>query len=305
MFKRILSIFFGNLLFKIFAIVLAVSVWLLAVMLRTHTVNVAVPVEYTNLPADLIITRVNSEKVTAAFAGHGIDFLKFLFRPPKYEINLSLAKLGINRVKLAPDELVISSPVLLKSVVPEYAEIMTDVLESKKVNVVIPFRLEPKKGFYVTNVLTQDTVTLFGPQKEIDLIEAVPTESLFISEYSAPQISMKLYLVVPDTKLFRTKPESVVVVASIEKETTRVYDSITVNISVSSQYSAIVKPKIAQITLSGPTSIVRTIQISDIKVAINGTKLPAGDYKVPAEIVLPKKIFLSRCEPKMFEVRIK
>jgi hypothetical protein len=304
MFRRILHFFFGNLLFKIFAIILAVSVWLLAVMFRSHTESTTIPVTFTNLPSDLIITQVNTDKVTVTFEGHGTDFLKFLLRPPKYQINLALVKLGFNRIKLAPDELIISSPVLLKLVVPEYAEITTDILENKKISVTIPYRSQSQKGVYITNVTTKDTVILFGPQKDMDQLEELSTESLFISEYSGPEISKKLYVAVPDTKLYRTTPESISVIASVEKEEEKTFYNIPVAF-IATKRSSTINPDTVQITLRSAVSKIESLQTSDIKVSINGLKLNAGEYKIPAEIVLPKGVFLVRCEPKLFEVVIK
>jgi YbbR domain-containing protein len=305
MFRRLLHLIFGNLLFKIVSIVLALAVWGLAVLIRTHKVTTTISIELINIPSDVVITKLEPNKTTVTLQGKGTDFVKFLIHPPKYQLNLAMIKPGVNRIKLSADELVLSAPVLLKAIDPEYAEIFTDQLESKKVAVVIPYRIEPIKGVYITDVVIQDTVTLFGPVRDMEFLDEVFTDSLFISDYSAPQVSRKLKVVVPDSNFYKANPESITVIASIEKEETKTYSGIRVNISVTLPKRATVKPDTAIVTLRGPVSRMQTLEDSLIKVVINGSKLESGEYEMPAEISLPKGIFLVRCEPQKFEIKIR
>ena len=305
MIRRILRIFFGNIPFKIFAIVLALSVWILAVLIRPQTVNITVPIKLTNLPQDLVVTKINTDKVNVILQGHGTDFVKFLLRPPLYNLDLALAKPGTYRVKFAPDELAVSAPVLLKSINPEYSEVTIERLDSKPVTILIPRRIEPHKGIYITNVTTQDMVILSGPESEMQFIKEITTESLFVSDYSALQTSRKLRVVLPDTKYYQVKPDSITVIASIEKEATKILAEIPVNIIPSAQYQSTVKPKTATITLRGAKSKIDSLQSLNIKLNINVLKLNVGEYKIPAEISLPKGIILVRCEPQFFEVKIR
>jgi hypothetical protein len=304
-FRRILHFLFGNLLFKIFAIVLALSIWVLAVLLRPQTANFVVPIEFAHLPNDLVITKFNTNKINVAFHGRGSDFIKLLFHKPIYQLNLAMAKPGPNRIKFAPDELVIAAPVLLKSITPEYSELTIEELEREKVAVNVPHRIEVQKGTYIVNVAVQDTVTLSGPASEMQFIKQVTTESLFVSDFSKPQFSRKLKVNVPDTTYFQAVPESVNVIASLEKETTKIFSDIKVNIAVSAQKEAVVNPKTAQITVRGAISLIQSLQASDITLKINTLQLQPSEYKMPAEIILPKNTFLVRCDPQLFEVKIR
>ncbi len=305
MIKRILRIFFSNIPFKIVAIILAVSVWVLAVLIRPQTITIAVPIKIINLPQDLVVTKINTNKVNVTLQSRGSDFVRFLLRPPLYNLDLALAKQGAYRIKFAPDELVVSAPVLLKLINPEYSEVTIERLDRKSVMIQIPRRIEPQKGIYITNVTTQDTVILSGPESEIRFIKEVTTDSLFVSDYSSPQIIRKLRIVLPDTQYYRVTPESVSVIAVIEKEATKILADIPVNIMSSTQNIATVKPKTATITVRGAKSNIDTLQSSEIKLNIHTLKLNVGEYKIPAEINLPKEIILVHCEPQLFEVKIR
>jgi YbbR domain-containing protein len=303
--RTIFGIVFSNLLFKIFAIILAISVWIIAQLIRTQTANIVVPIQIANLPSDLVITEINTDNVKVTLQGRGSDFLRFLMHPPVYRLDLALAKPGHNRIKLAPDELVVSAPVLLKSIAPEYSEIAIDQLENKQVVVAVPHRIEPQKGIYITDISTQDTVILFGPEQEIKFIKEIASDSLFVSDYSSSQITRKLRVALPDTKYYRVLPESITVVATIEKESTRIFVDVPVNILSSNQQIVTTKSNTATITLRGAKTKMDSLTVTDIKVNINTLKLNIGEHKIPAEISLSKGIFLVRCEPKLFEVKIR
>lgn len=303
MFKRILHFFFGNLLFKIFAIVLAVSIWLLAVLIRPQTESFVIPIAYSDLPNDLVITKYNTNKIVVTLHGRGSDFIKLQFHKPVYQLNLSMAKQGLNRIKLTPDELITTTPVLLKSVSPEYAEFITEELERKIVSVIVPHRHDAQKGRYITDIEVQDTVILSGPVEQMQFLRQVMTESLFITDITKSQMVRKLKVVLPDTAFFQATPESVNILTFIEKETTKTFPGVKVNV-VSSQKDVTVKPKTADITVRGAISQVQAIQDSEIIVKINLSGLNTGENNIPAEIILPKNIFLVICEPKLFSVKI-
>jgi len=271
--------------------------------MRPQTQSFVVPIVYTNLPKDLVVTKYNTKKVSVTLSGRGSNFIQLQIRKPIYQLNISTVKPGLNRIKLVPDELVVSTPVLLKSVSPEYAEITTEELERKIVTVIVPHRLEVQKGRYITDIKINDTIILAGPLNQMRFINEVMTESLRINDLSNAEIMQQLKIVVPDTLLFKAFPESATVVISTEKETTRTFSNIKVMLTASEKQVTI-KPKVANITVRGPVSQVRILEDSDVILKIDVSKLTAGEYNVPAEIVLPKNIYLISCEPQLFNVRL-
>jgi YbbR domain-containing protein len=274
-------------------------------MVRTQKVNIPVALTLVNRPDNLLITDINTSTLNITFQGKGADFIKFLVRPPTYELDLSSVRPGLNRMKLAADELVTTSPILLKSITPEYVEVRVSEINTKKISVIVPYRIEPQKGIYITSVIVQDTVTLLGPDNEIKFIDELNTDSIFITDYSSSEVSRKLAVIVPDVKIFKTRPESVTVIASIEKEAVRVYSEVSVKTIDLPTIQVNVEPASATITLRGAQSQILALADSMIKVAINTQKLEPGDYELPAEINLPKGIFLSKCDPKIFKVKIR
>ncbi len=302
--RRRIRVFLNNIPFIIFAFILALTIWVLANLMRPQTVSISLPIKFVNLPHHLVIKQISTPNVKVQLSGKGSDFLRFLIHRPIYQLDLSMTRPGLNRIKLAPDDLTIATPVLLKSTIPEYVELLIDKLESKPVKVVVPYRLDPQKGFYITEIIVLDTTILYGPEEDVQFIRQVVTESLFVDNFSPSEITRKLMIIPPQGEYFKVIPDSVNVRASLETEDSRLFVDVPINIILSSQYKVKLEPKSAQIAVRGPKSWVQKLRINDIKVQINLSKFTTGEYKEPAEITLPKGIFLVRCEPQLFDIKI-
>ncbi|MEO0076352.1 MAG: hypothetical protein ABIK19_01620 [candidate division WOR-3 bacterium] len=304
MINKLLKILFSNIVFKILAIILALSVWVLAILMRNHEVTTNISVKVVNLPADLVVTNINTEKISVSLVGTGFNFIKLYFKQPVYNLNLSSAKPGFYRVKLTPEELTLPASVLLKSITPTYSELTIEKLITKQISVLIPYQSEIEKGYYISAVWTDDTVKLSGPESEMRFIKELLTDSLLIRDFTVHQVMKKLKIILPDARLYKVSPESVLVIANIEKETTRIFTDIPINI-VSTKYNVSVNPKKAIIIVHGPQSKINMLNANEIKININTEKLAVGEYQLPAEIILPKGVMLTSCEPKLFQVVIK
>lgn len=303
--KKIFRFLFSNLNFKILALMLTLVIWVIAGLFRVNKTDLTIPIEYVKLPHDLIITKTNTDQIKLIVEGRGSDFVKLFLTPPKYKLNLISAKYGTNRYRLIVDEIANLSPISVKSIVPEYSEIQTDFVDNKQIAISVPFRADNQKGIYITEITIQDTVMLFGPEAQIPFIKEISTESLVISGYSSPQVKRKLKLIVPDSKIYWTKPDSITIIASVDKEETKTIPNVPITISLPPRKKITVKPDSAQITIYGPATLVQALEKNDIKANIKIDTLTPGEYKIPAEIILPKGLFLTRCEPQLFEVRIK
>ncbi|MBS4016058.1 MAG: hypothetical protein KGZ86_06470 [Candidatus Latescibacteria bacterium] len=302
--KTIFRLLFNNLNFKIIAVIMAIIIWILAVLFRTNKVSTVIPIQYTKLAGDLIVTDTNTHQVRVILEGRGSDFFKLIINKPEYRLNLSMAKFGTNQYRLIADEISVSSPIIVKSITPEYLEMKIDYLDSNKVDISVPHRYDSQKGIYITNIAVNDNVTLFGPEAQLRFIKEISTESLFISSYSAPEVERRLKIIPPDAKLFTTQPDSVTIIASIEKEETKTVENVPLKITAPARKKISILPDSAQITVRGPASIIEQLEKGDIKVILDLSRLEAGEHNLPAEIILPRSVFLVKCEPPLFEIKI-
>lgn len=302
--KKIFYLLFNNLNFKIIAILLAVIIWILAGLFRTNKVTITIPIEYTNLTPEFIITETSVEKVKLNLEGKGSDFIRLSLTPPKYKLNLNNAKYGINRYRLTDDDITRLSPITVKSITPDLIEIQTDYLDSSKFVVTVPYRIDQTKGIYITKTIVSDTVILYGPESRMPFIKELYAESLFITSYSSSQIARKLRVFLPEPKIYHIKPDSVIVTAEVEKEDTKTLENIALKIINPAKKKILVQPDSARITVRGPSSLVQTLTTTDIKVNLDLSKNESGEYKLPVEITLPRSVYLVKCDPPLFEVKI-
>ncbi|MCX7785010.1 MAG: hypothetical protein N2201_02095 [candidate division WOR-3 bacterium] len=302
--RRRLRILLSNIPFIILSLILALTIWVLANLMRPQTISIDLPIKFVNLPQHLVVKQISASNVKVQLSGKGSDFLRLLLHKPIYQLDLAMMRPGLNRIKLAPDELSIATPVLLKSTTPEYVEVLIDKLESKPVSVVVPYRPDTQKGFYITDITVLDTPILYGPEEDIPFIRQVVTESLLVSEFTPTEIIRKLKIISPKADYFKVIPESVTIRATLETEDTRLFVDVPINIILPIQHKVRLEPKTVQIAVRGPKSWIQKLQINDIKVQINLSKFTIGEYQEPAEIILPKGIFLVRCEPQIFNIKI-
>lgn len=302
--KRRIRILFTNIFFIILALIIAFTIWILAILMRPQIISIGVPIQFVNVPQHLVVKQINTPNVKVQLSGKGSDFLRLLLHKPVYLLDLAMTRPGLNRIKLAPDELSVIAPVLLKSIIPEYIEVLIDKLENKPVSVNVPYRLDTQRGFYITNIMVLDTVIVYGPEEDIQFIRQVNTESLFVFDFVSQEIMRKLRIIPPQGEYFKSIPESVNVRALLEAEDSRLFVNIPINIIAPSRFKVKVEPQTVQIVVRGPKSWIQKLQINEIKVQINLSKFPIGEYKEPAEIILPKGIFLVRCEPQLFNIKI-
>ncbi|MEO0075690.1 MAG: CdaR family protein [candidate division WOR-3 bacterium] len=303
--KKIFYFLFSNLHLKIIAVLLALFIWFLAVLFRTHKVMITVPIEFVNLADDYIIAMKNTESLRLSLEGRGSDFLPLVLTKPKYKLNLTNARWGFNTYKLDFDNLPIKAPITVKSIMPEYVEMRIDYLDNKIVPLVVPYRRDGQKGLYITKLSYDDTVRLYGPESQLRYINEVTSESLLIASYSGGQLVRKLKVKVPDEKAFWSIPDSILVSATLEKEETKTIVVRPIQTIPMSRKRVILNPDSAQLTVRGPASAVKEMESSAIQIQIDISNLERGQYELPAEIILPKGIFLVRCEPQLFKVEIK
>lgn len=302
--KKIFHFLFSNLNFKIIAIMLALVIWFLAGLFRTNKVNITIPIEFYKLPVELVITEINTENIKLGLEGKGSDFMRIYLTPPKYRLNLTEAKYGTNRFRIDENDITRLSPIAVKSISPDFLEIKTDYLDSTKIAVVVPYRLEQQKGIYITSITVLDSPVLYGPEAQLPFIRELVCESLFISSYSSNPIERKLKILLPDKKIYWTRSDSVAIRANVEKEETRIFENVPLKIVAPVKKKISVIPDSAQITLRGPAGIIQNLNQTDIKVNLNLSKLEPGQYKLPVEILLPRSVFLVKCEPALFEITI-
>jgi len=302
--QGLLKFIFQDIYIKILALLIAIFIYINAVMERTITMNFKVPIFLTNLAEGQVVADKNTDKAILTIQGKGKDFIGFNPRRLQFKLDLANSKIGVRRLKLFPEELGLPPALTLKSIDPEYVEVTIDRLSKKPVEVVIPVKDKLEKGLALLNITPQSDVSLIGPREDLNFISMVTTESLSLANLRA-STNLKLKIIPPEGENFRVEPNSVEVAVQIEKETARIFLGIPIEIEGLKGRLTKLEPEEAQIAVAGPESKLKTLRPDRIKAKLNLANLNPGKHQVRAEITLPPGISLVKCEPAFFQVTIR
>lgn len=298
------KLIFQDIYIKILALIIAIFIYINAVMERTMTMTFKIPISVTNLAEGQVVADKNTERAILTVQGKGKDFIGLNPRRLQFQLDLANSKIGARRMKLFPEELGLPQTLTLKSIDPEYVELTIDRLSKKPVEVVIPVKDKPEKGFALVNIVPKSNVSLIGPKEDLNFIPMVSTETLIIANLKE-STNLKLKIIPPEGDNFRVEPSSVEVAIQIEKETARIFLGIPLMIEGLRGRLTKLEPKEAQIAVSGPESQLKTLKPAMIKAKLNLQNLNPGTHQVRAEITLPPGISLVKCEPPFFQVTIR
>jgi YbbR domain-containing protein len=302
---RFLRFLFRDFSLKLAALFVAAIIWSYAVLERTHSVTLELPVTQGRLPAGMVVASIDTGRVKAQVSGKGRDLMLLRLRQPAIRLNLTSENPGRVRVKLAQDQTNLPASVQLVSARPEYVSVDLDQQSRRMVKVTVPVRGKPPAGYVATSTRALENAWLTGPQEEIGLVATLLTESLALAEFTGPA-ERKLRILTPEGKRFRIEPDSVNVAVRVEREETRVFPEVALTIIKPAIHLVTVKPPNARVTVSGAAEAVRGLSLQSISASLKVTDtFPKGSRRMPCEIALPTGIALVRCEPALFDVEIK
>lgn len=289
---------------KIVALLTAVAVWFYAVLDRTYTTSLTVPVRLASTESKKVMTDIDLVSATVTIEGRGKDLLGIRLRQFEFEVTPPEGKLGSRQVKLPVENLKLPASVTVRSVSPDYAEIKTTEAAGKVVSVQVPTAGEPGTG--VTMVINRPnaTVRLLGAEDDLKLVNSVYTETLDLATVTEPGVR-RLRVVMPEGGFVGAEPESVDVGIAIEREGARIFLGVPVKVIALGGRRAEIDPDEAQVAVAGPASKIDSLKAEDVTAQIRISGLAPGDYRLAAEISLPPDFHLVKCEPQLFDVTVK
>ena len=302
---RFVRFLFGDLHIKVIALLVAAILWFYAILERSHTVSLELPVTVGKIPSGMVVAAVDTSYSRTQLNGKGRDLLLLRLRHPMFRLNLANENPGRARVKLTQEQTNLPTAIQLISAKPEYVTVDLDQQARRQVRVSVPTRGQPPKGYVVTAIKALGPVYLVGPQEEISLYGTVNTESLSLADLSSSAERL-LPVLAPSGKRFRVEPETIAVSVKIEQEESRVFPNVSLTVFKPATHAVTVRPAVAQIAVSGASATVRNLTLQEVSATLKLTDtLPKGKYRLPVEITLPPGVTLVKCEPALFDVEIK
>lgn len=216
-----------NLGLKLFALSLAILIWLQSVLVMEHKSKVNLPVRLNSLPADISLENMPTT-IPFSVEGKGLDILRLAISRPVANIDASGLSAGLDLISLQNYAINIPENNKVKILGPadnNKIAVQTDVLLKKSVSVKLAFKdrqaqSELKEYQYH---ISPEKVTLHGPKNKVQLVSQLHTEEITTDMLKQKIIELPLAPIDSDISLSES---SVLLTISGSQESTKVVSNI-------------------------------------------------------------------------------
>jgi len=291
---------------KLFSIFSALFFWVYVAIDSQYTHVTDIPLRLINPPEGFILLSPIPSTVRVEFKGTGKAFYSYAFRDRRVELDLhqisrsSWMPLSADVVKDLPVDL---RP--LRIVYPDSVYIEFDRFVRKKVPVHADVAVQPRDGFVqVGDVqVMPDSVGVAGPRSLVDAILEVETKKLDFKEMDG-EFSGKAQLLLEHSGPLQYTEKVIRYKIDIQRLGERAIDRIPVQIRNLPQGMKInVVPSTLSLRLQGGVDVLSKLEPEDISAVVDyENRHTYFRNKCSAMIRLPKDIYFSDVQPKVFEL---
>ena len=208
-------------------------------------------------------------------------------------------KIGDRVVRLSRDRVKMNLPegVQIESFQPATISVRLEPIKERQVDVEVKLEGQVPEGYEVFAVSSNPVkVTVRGPAGHVDTINKAPTESISLDGRKGSFDLAQTAIDIPDQKVDVRNAVVDVHVEIGEQSVEKLFSDVPVQ----STSGAEVRPRVANVTLSGPQSALAQLRPEDIKVVVDtsGTKSPR--LELPSR--MQDRIKLRSIKPASFSI---
>jgi YbbR domain-containing protein len=300
--EKIVSLAGSNLGLKVLAVTIAVGLWFAGH--RDVERAVEVPVEFRNIPSDLMVMDNRVDYVVLRLSGPRTLVSTLDAEDLKLGLDLHDARPGSVSFPLGSSSFNIPRGVTVARITPPVVHLRLEPVVERMLPVTVRFVNKPPLGQKIVEAVVQpERVSVHGPADEVRKLVSVETVAIDLEE-SRSAMKRKVRLAT-DGKPFSFYPDQVEVTLRLgEEEVSRTFNNIDVDAKgFTGEYS--VSPRSVHLQLSGPRSIIEKLELGDDQIYLDLKGLPPGLHSVPLHISLPPEVKVTEQKPQRFKVRIR
>lgn len=299
--EKIVALAGSNFGLKALALTIAVGLWLAGH--RDIERAIEVPVEFRNIPSDLMVVDNRVDYVVVRLMGPRTLVSTLDTEDMKLLLDLNGAKSGSVSYPLAADSFNLPRGASIARITPPVIHLRLEPVARRTLPVSVRVSGKPADGYRIaqTSVLPEN-VSVEGPAEAVRRLAAIETVPVDIEE-SRGGVKRKVRLST-DGKPLTIVPEQVdVSIAIVEERVTREFDRIPVQAKdFKGNYSVV--PQSLYLRLSGPKSVIEKLKLTSDHVYLNLKGMPTGDHSVPLSLNLPAEVKVEDQKPQRFRVKI-
>jgi YbbR domain-containing protein len=291
----------SNLGLKALALIIAVGLWLAGH--RDTERAVEVPVEFRNMPADLMVVDNRVDFVVLRLSGPRTLVSTIDSDDLKLSIDLNGAKSGTSSYPLTSNSFNIPRGITVARITPPVVHLRLEPVLRRKIPISVRVSGKPAPGYRVSHTAAEPEMAFVeGPADDVRRLVAVETLPIDI-EGSKGAIRRKIRLASDGKQLSLTPDQAAVVVTIEQEEVTREFSRVDVRAKAfTGIYDA--NPKFVYLKVSGPKDAVDHLELSESQVYLSLKGLNAGEHTLPLSVDLPPGIKILEQKPQRIRVRI-
>jgi len=290
---------------KFLSIALAALLWLLVSGERIVERAMRIPLEFTNLPAQLEIVGDAQNVVDVRLRGSS----GALSRVPTGELvamlDLRSARTGRRLFHITGADVRTPFGVEVVQLMPASLSMTFEPSASKIVPIVPAIDGDPAAG-YLLGTVTADpaTVEVVGPISALGSLTEAITEPISVIDASAP-VTESVTVGVPDQSVRLREPMTArVTVQVLPAPVEWAVAAIPVQVRNSGGTMALVAPTHVTVHVRGPRETMAS-SAEEFEASIDISGLRSGQYQMPVRVVPPARVGVVSVEPQELRVKIK
>jgi YbbR domain-containing protein len=300
--EKIVSLAGSNFGLKVLAVTIALGLWFAGH--RDVERAVEVPVEFRNIPSDLMVMDNRVDYVVLRLTGPRTLVSTLDAEDLKLGLDLHGARAGSVSYPLGSSSFNIPRGVTVARITPPVVHLRLEPVVKRMLPVTVRFVNKPPLGQKVVETVVQPArVSVLGPAEEVRRLASVETVAIDLED-SRSAVKRKVRLAT-DGRPFSLSPDQVEITLTLgEEEISRTFNGINVDAKgFTGEYT--VSPRSVHLQLFGPKSIIEKLELGTDQVYLNLKGLAPGEHSVPLSISLPPGVKVTEQKPQRFRVRIR
>lgn len=264
----------GNWQLKLLALALAVLLWVVVSAEQVTSQWIPLPLQIDeNDPNFELATQPSAEEVSVRFTGSGRDLMELAIRKPPLVLSIDRVQGDAQEFRLEPNMVQVPNQldVNAQEVRSPLLRLEFRRLSSRSMPVLprVDSELSGDWALVDTLQVSPSEVQLRGPANRVELVQAVST-----LPFSFPATDSAFSMLVPiDTSNLAGIDLSLRQVR-VTGRVDRVVQRRLVDVPISTGAGIVVRPSVVDVVLSGPRSVVETIQPGSFRVVISIAQVP-------------------------------
>jgi YbbR domain-containing protein len=290
---------------KFLSIALAGLLWLLVSGERIVERAMRIPLEFTNLPAQLEIVGDTPNVVDVRLRGSSGALSRISTGELVAMLDLRAARSGRRLFHVTGTDVRTPFGVEVVQVTPASLSMTFEPSATKIVPVVPAVEGDPAAGYVVGTVTAEPaTVEVVGPVSALATLTEAITEPISVTAAAAP-VSETVTVGVPDQSVRLRQPQTARVTVHVAAAPAEwAVAAIPVQVRNSGKTTAQVAPAQVTVHVRGPRETMGSgAEAFEATVDVSG--LREGQYQVPVRVVPPARIGVLKVDPQELRVRIK